>query len=261
MRIDLTGRRALVTGSTSGMGFAIAQGLAEAGAAVVVNGRHVDRVRDAVDRLRSAVPGAGVDGVTADVGVADELERLAAEVPDVDVLVSNAGPTEVAGFFDIPDEDWERFVDVYVMAGVRLSRRYVPGMIDRGWGRVMFNGSVTSGYQPGEMAHWGTAKAAVLGLARGIAENVAGSGVTVNTFIPGPTHTKESFEARHPGDGPTFEEVERQFFEGPLGTSLIGRFVHPREVAHLVVFLASEQASAITGSTVRVDGGIIRSLL
>jgi NAD(P)-dependent dehydrogenase (short-subunit alcohol dehydrogenase family) len=261
MRIDLTGRRALVTGSTSGMGFAIARGLADARAAVVVNGRHNDRVRAAIDRLRSEIPGATVDGIAADVGVADELEQLTAAVTDIDVLVSNAGPTDVTGFFDIPDEDWRRFVETYVMASVRLSRRYVRGMIDRGWGRVVFNGSVTGGFQPGEMVHWGTCKAAVLGLARGIAESVAGSGVTVNTFIPGPTHTKESFESRHPAERRTFEEVERDFFDGPLGTSLLKRFVNPREVANVVVFLASEQASAITGSTVRVDGGIIRSLV
>jgi NAD(P)-dependent dehydrogenase (short-subunit alcohol dehydrogenase family) len=261
MKIDLTGKRAIVTGSTSGMGYAVAKGLAEAGAAVVMNGRTEPGVAAAVQQLKDEVPDADVEGVAADVGDQEAIDDVLTLQPHTDILVNNAGPTEATDFFEISDDDWERFLHVYVMAAVRLSRHYAAGMVERGWGRVLFNASLVGGFEPGEMVHWGTSKAALLGLSRGLAESVAGSGVTVNAFIPGPTHTEESFMARAQlPPGMTFARFEEELFAGSQTTSLLKRFIHPREVANAVVFLASEQASAITGTAVRVDGGIIRSL-
>jgi len=259
MKIDLAGKKALVTGSTSGMGHAIASGLARAGAAVTVHGRSDESVGPAVERLKKEVAGADVRGVAADLADREAIDRLIAAEPSVDILVSNAGPTENVPFFEIEEEEWERFFRIYVMAAVRLSRHHARGMVERGWGRVVFNASVVSGYQLGEMVHWGACKAALLGLSRGLAENLAGSGVTANAFLPGPTHTEESFMTRaHPEAGKSFAEIEEEIFSGPMKASLIERFIRPEEVGNLVVFLASDQASAITGAALRVDGGVIR---
>lgn len=260
MNIRLAGKKAIVSGSTSGMGYAIAKGLAKAGASVIINGHNEDRLVAAIEQLKQEVPEADVRGVAADVGDVAAINRLLATAPEADILVSNAGPTESKPFFEIPDEDWERFFQVYLMAAVRLSRHYVPGMIKRGWGRVLFNAHVVAGFMQGEMVHWGAMKTALLGLSRGLAENVASTGVTVNAFIPGPTHTEESF-AEHLPPGKTFKEMEKEFFDTPLSTSLLKRFINPTEAANLVVFLASEQASAITGTALRVDGGIVRWIL
>jgi NAD(P)-dependent dehydrogenase (short-subunit alcohol dehydrogenase family) len=261
MEIKLAGRRAVITGSTRGMGYAIATRMAEAGAAVAINGRDEGRVREALERLRHEVPRAEVSGCAADVGDADALERLLTHAPEADILVISAGPTESKPFFEITDADWERFWRVYVLAAVRLARHYGRGMVHRGWGRIIFNAAVTSGFMQGEMVHWGACKAALLGLARGLAENVTANGVTVNAFIPGPTHTEESLMPLMPAaSGKTFQQVEKEFFDTPLSTSILKRFLHPTEVASLVVFLASDLASGITGAALRIDGGIIRSI-
>jgi NAD(P)-dependent dehydrogenase (short-subunit alcohol dehydrogenase family) len=262
MNIKLNRKKAIITGSTGGMGYAMAKGLAEAGAAVVLNGRTEERVAAAIERLKREVPEAEVSGVAADLGDVADVRHLITSVPQADILVNNAGPIESKPFFEITDEDWERFFQVYVMAAVRLSRHYAQGMVKQRWGRVLFNASVTGGFMPGEMVHYGTTKTALLGLSRGLAENVAGSGVTVNAFIPGPTHTEESFMTRtHQTSGKTFKQIEQELFDTPLSTSLLKRFINPLEVANFVVFLASEQASAITGAALRVDGGIVRSIL
>jgi NAD(P)-dependent dehydrogenase (short-subunit alcohol dehydrogenase family) len=261
MNIELKGRRALITGSTSGMGFAIAKVLAGSGASVILNGRTQARVDAAKARMSKELPHASITGHAADVGDRDALDRLMAVVPDIDILVSNAGPTESKPFFEITDEDWSRFLNTYVMAAVRLSRHYVPRMAQRGWGRVLFNAHIVSGYMQGEMTHWGACKAALLGVSRGLAENVAGTGVTVNAYIPGPTHTEESF-APHLPPGRTFKEIEKDIFESPTAaTSLLKRFIDPGEIANVVTFLVSNEASAITGASVRVDGGLLRFLL
>jgi NAD(P)-dependent dehydrogenase (short-subunit alcohol dehydrogenase family) len=261
MEITLAGRSAVITGSTQGMGYAIATKMAEAGVSVVISGRKEARVREAVERLKREVPRAEVSGCAADVGAAAALDRLLAHAPEADILVTSAGPTESKPFFEITDDDWDHFWRVYVLAAVRLARHYGRGMIKRGWGRIIFNAAVVSGYQQGEMVHWGACKAALLGLSRGLAENLTGNGVTVNAFIPGPTHTEESLMPHLPaGSQKTFKQVEKEFFDGPLSTSVLKRFLHPTEVANLVVFLASDQASGITGAAFRIDGGIIRSI-
>jgi NAD(P)-dependent dehydrogenase (short-subunit alcohol dehydrogenase family) len=264
MKIDLKGKRALVTGSTSGMGYAIAKGLAESGATVIIHGRDHNRVALARTRLLRELPLADLSGHAADLADAGAVRGLLAAVPDVDILVNSAGPTEGKPFFDLTDEEWQEYLNIYVIAAVRLSRQYVRQMMDRGWGRVMFSAAVVSGFMPRQgdiMTHWGTCKAALLGLSRGLAECTAGTGVTVNAFIPGPAHTEESYMSRaRPVQDKTFAQIEREYFDGPLSSSLLGRFAHPDEIAAFVVFLASQQASAITGASLHVDGGIIRSI-
>jgi NAD(P)-dependent dehydrogenase (short-subunit alcohol dehydrogenase family) len=262
MRIDLSGKTALVTGSTSGMGYAIAKGLAEAGAAVVIHGRSEASVSQAGERLKQEVPVVNLRGRAAELADDGAVRDLLKAVPDVDILVNNAGPIESKPFFELTDEDWDRFFQVYVMAAVRLSRHYGRAMMKRNWGRILFSAGVTSGFSPGEMVHYGSCKAALLGLSRGLAENVAGTGITVNAFLPGPTHTEESFMARaKPPAGKTFEAIENELFGSSLLSSVVRRFIRPVEVANFVVFLASEQASAITGAALHVDGGVIRSIL
>jgi NAD(P)-dependent dehydrogenase (short-subunit alcohol dehydrogenase family) len=245
------------------MGYAIAKGLAEAGATVIVNGRTRAGVEETVARLRGEVPQAEVGGVAADLTDASEIGRLTAAVPQADVLVNNAGTPEIKPFFELTDQDWERHVQLHLLGAVRLCRHYGRGMVERGWGRILFNASTTGGFRSAEMVHYGATKAALLGLSRGLAESVAGRGVTVNAFIPGPT--RERTEAALHGkvaspSGKSFEEAEKEIF-AELPSSLIGRFIEPAEVANLVVFLASDQAAAVTGAALRVDGGIVRFIV
>ncbi|HEX9603211.1 MAG TPA: SDR family NAD(P)-dependent oxidoreductase [Myxococcales bacterium] len=258
MELQLRGKRALVTGSTAGIGFAIARALAREGAQVIVNGRTQERVDAAVREI-----GGGARGIAADLGTARGAARLLAELPEVDVLVNNVGIFEAKPFTEIPDEDWLRLFETNVLSGVRLSRGYLPGMVRAGWGRVIFISSESALQIPAEMIHYGVTKTAQLALSRGLAETVAGTGVTVNVVLPGPTRSEgvgAFVEGLARSKGVSAEQVEREFFRDLRPTSLLKRFESPEEIAPLVVFLASPLASAITGSALRADGGVVRSI-
>jgi NAD(P)-dependent dehydrogenase (short-subunit alcohol dehydrogenase family) len=259
VRIDLTGRTALVTGSTAGIGAAIVAGLRDAGAAVWVNGRDPDRTGAAAERL-GARPAPG------DVGTAEGCAAVVAALPDVDVLVNNAGIFVPTPVLEIPDEDWTRHFEVNVMSGVRLTRAYLPGMLDRGWGRVMFISSESAIQIPAEMVQYGMTKTAQLAVARGFAEAFPGRGVTVNAVLPGPTMTEGLHEmlegqAGAPLDAAGLDDAGRAFIAEHRPSSLLGRPATPEEVANMVVYLASEQASATTGAAVPVDGGVVRAIV
>jgi len=258
MDLALTGKKALVTGSTAGIGFAIARALAQEGADVIVNGRTQERVDAAVREI-----GGGARGIAADLGTARGAARLLAELPEVDVLVNNVGIFEARPFTEIRDEDWLRLFETNVLSGVRLSRGYLPAMVRTGWGRVIFISSESALQIPAEMIHYGVTKTAQLALSRGLAETVAGSGVTVNVVLPGPTRSEGVgvfVEDLARSKGVSAEQVEREFFRDMRPTSLLKRFESPEEIAPLVVFLASPLSSAITGSALRADGGVVRSI-
>ncbi len=263
MEIRLTGRTAIVSGSTAGIGLAIASGLAESGARVVVNGRTQARVDSAITHIRKKHAGCLCEGFAGDLSTREAADQLIRRVPDADILVNNLGIFEPKKFFDIPDDDWDRFFRVNVLSGVRLARHYTQGMVKRGWGRVMFISSESALQIPAEMIHYGMTKTAQLAVARGLAETVAGTGVTVNSVLPGPTRSEgvERFvEQVGKQTGKSFPEMEREFFRTMRPSSLIQRFATNEEVANMVVYLASEQASATTGAAVRVDGGVVRSI-
>lgn len=262
MNIDLTGKHAVVSGSTAGIGYAIARGLAAAGATVVINGRTPARVEASVAQLKKEIPNADLQGVAADLGTAEGAAEFFKRVPRTDILINNLGIFEPKPFFEIPDEDWERFFQVNVMSAVRLSRHYAPGMKERGWGRIQFLSSESGVQIPVEMVHYGVTKTALLAISRGLAETLAGSGVTVNAVLPGPTRSEGvgDFFAKLAGDqGKPVEELERAFVREHRPSSLIQRLATTEEVANMSVYLASQQASATTGAALRVDGGVVRS--
>ncbi len=263
MDLSLVGKTALVSGSTAGIGLAIARGLLEQGAAVWINGRGEDRVEHALRGLRGALPGAQVQGVAADLGTAEGAARVIAALPAADILVNNVGIFEPKPFDDIPDEDWEHFFDVNVMSGIRLTRHYVRGMREQGWGRVIFISSESAINIPVEMVHYGMTKTAQLAVSRGVAETVAGTGVTVNAVLPGPTRSEgvgTFVEQLAQAQGMSFEQVEAEFFKTQRPTSLLKRFATVEEVANMVVYLCSPAASATNGAAVRVDGGVVKSV-
>jgi NAD(P)-dependent dehydrogenase (short-subunit alcohol dehydrogenase family) len=263
MDLGIKGKRALVTGSTAGIGFATARALAAEGAEVIVNGRSEARVQDAVARLEHELPAAKVRGAAADLGGAAGCQSLLAAFPDVDVLVNNLGIFEPRAFEAITDEDWMRFFETNVLSGVRLSRHYVSGMRGRNWGRIVFVSSESGLQIPAEMIHYGVTKTAQLAVARGLAETLAGTGVTVNCVLPGPTLSEGvggfvAAMARDRGVDPSV--VEKEFVATARPSSLIQRFATPDEVASLIAYVCSAQASATTGSSLRVDGGVVRSI-
>jgi NAD(P)-dependent dehydrogenase (short-subunit alcohol dehydrogenase family) len=263
MNLGLDAKRALVTGSTAGIGYAIAEALAREGASVTVNGRTRERVDAAVERLRAAAPVAIVSGMAADLGTAEGVEAMLEALPDVDVLVNNVGIFEPKAFADIPDEDWTRFFEVNVLSGVRLSRAYFPGMLARNWGRIVFISSESGLQIPAEMIHYGMTKTAQLAVARGLAELTAGTAVTVNAVLPGPTRSEgvgdfvTNLAAQR---GLDEAAMEAEFFETARPSSLLKRFETPEEIAAVVAFVCSPLASAVNGATVRADGGVIRAI-
>ncbi|MFF5991840.1 SDR family NAD(P)-dependent oxidoreductase [Prauserella flavalba] len=263
MRLDLTGRIALVTGSTQGIGAEIAAGLARSGARVAVNGRGADSVGRAVERLRSEVDGADVVGVAADLGTGEGAERVLAELPRVDILVNNLGIFGAKPALEITDEDWRRYFEVNVLAAVRLTRAYLPGMTERGWGRIQYIASDSAVVIPAEMIHYGVSKTALLGVSRGFAKEAAGTGVTVNAVIAGPTHTGgvEEFVYQLVDRDLPWAEAQREFMRLHRPQSLLQRLIEPEEIANMVVYLSSDQASATTGAAVRVDGGYVDSIV
>ncbi|MBH5367975.1 SDR family NAD(P)-dependent oxidoreductase [Bradyrhizobium glycinis] len=261
MKIDLSGKTALVTGSTAGIGHAIAKGLAASGASVVINGRGQDKVDAAVRKLEGA--GAKVRGIAADVSTATGCKALVAALPEVDILVNNAGIFEPKDFFDIADEDWSRFFEVNVMSGVRLSRAYMKGMLKRNWGRIVFISSESGLNIPVEMIHYGMTKTAQLSVARGLAQLTAGTGVTVNSVLPGPTMSEgvETFVkdlARQ--NGQSVDEAAANFVRQHRPSSLLQRFASVDEIANMVVYVASKQASATNGAALRAEGGIVNTI-
>jgi len=261
MDLKLQGRLALVTGSTAGIGLAIAQALASEGARVIINGRNQDAV-DAVVRQLRADTGTDVQGFAGDLTTAAAAEALVQRFPAVEILVNNLGIFEPKAFEDIPDADWTRFFEANVLSGVRLARMYLPVMRQADWGRIIFISSESALQIPVEMIHYGVTKTAQIAVARGLAEAVAGTGITVNSVLPGPTRSRgvEDFvEALAAGEGKTFEAFETEFFEKVRPTSLIKRFATPEEVASLVAYVASPLASATTGAALRVDGGVVKS--
>jgi NAD(P)-dependent dehydrogenase (short-subunit alcohol dehydrogenase family) len=263
MEIKFAKRRAIVTGSTAGIGLAIATGLASSGAQVVVTGRTQARVDAAIKSVSRHARGAQVAGFAADLGTRRGAEQLMERVPEADILINNLGIFEPKSFFEIPDEDWHRFFEVNVLSGVRLSRYYAQGMVKRGWGRIQFISSESGLQIPAEMVHYGVTKTAQLAVSRGLAESLSGTGVTVNAVLPGPTRSEGvgDFFAKIAKDkGVAQEKIEEEFIATHRPSSLIGRLATPEEVANLCVYLASEQASATTGAAMRVDGGVVRSI-
>jgi NAD(P)-dependent dehydrogenase (short-subunit alcohol dehydrogenase family) len=264
MNLNLTGKIALVTGSTAGIGLAIAKSLATEGAHVYVNGRTQDRVDAAIAGIRSQVPEAKVDGIVADFSSVAGAQAMIAKLPSVDVLVNNVGIFEPKPFAEIPDADWLRFFEINVMSGVRLTRHYVAGMLEKNWGRILFISSESAVQIPAEMVHYGMTKTAQIAIARGVAESVAGSGVTVNSILAGPTESEGVggfVDAMAKQQNKSKQEVEKEFFEHVRPSSLLKRFATVDEVAAMVTFVASELSSATNGAALRVDGGVVRAIL
>ena len=263
MHIDLNGKTALVTGSTGGIGLAIAKGLATAGATVIVNGRAQERVDAALADLKQAVPAADARGAAADLGTAEGCDALVKAEPRVDILVNNVGLFGPHDFYDIPDEEWQRFFDVNVMSGVRLSRAYTPAMVEAGWGRVIFISSESGLNIPADMIHYGFSKTANLSVSRGLAKRLAGTGVTVNAVLPGPTLSEgvQSMLADSQAEsGRSIEAIAADFVKKERPSSIIQRAATVDEVANMVVYAASPQASATTGAALRVDGGVVDTI-
>ena len=260
MNLELIGKTALISGSTKGIGFAIASQLAAEGAHVIVNGRTDNAVHSALEQIRKAVPEAKVEGFAGDLATPAATEALLQRFPAVDILVNNLGIYEPKPFETISDEDWRHVFEVNVLSGVRLSRAYVSAMKQRNWGRIVFISSESAISTPKEMIHYGMTKTAQLAVSRGLAEYCGGTGVTVNSILPGPTHSAgfEDFVAPFRG-GASFEDFEKEFFKSVRPSSLIKRFEMPDEIARLVTFVCSPVASAINGAALRVEGGVVSS--
>jgi NAD(P)-dependent dehydrogenase (short-subunit alcohol dehydrogenase family) len=264
MDLQLTGKVAVVSGSTAGIGLAIATTLAQEGATVVVNGRTEARVNAAIEHIKQKTPDVKLQGLSADLSTSDGANTLFQKVPEVDILVNNLGIYGAKAFSEISDDEWLEFLQVNVMSGVRLSRYYLPKMMQKNWGRIIFISSESAVNIPAEMIHYGVTKTAQVSLARGLAETTAGTNVTVNSVLPGPTRSEgveEFIQGLAKEQNVSSEQVEKEFFEKTRPSSLIQRFATTEEVAALVAFVASPLSSATNGAALRVDGGVVRSIV
>ncbi|QCX38376.1 SDR family oxidoreductase [Aureibaculum algae] len=264
MDLKIKGKVALISGSTAGIGYATAERFLNEGATVIINGRTEDRVNAAVEQLKASTKNENVSGVAADFSKVDDINRLLKEVPEVDILVNNTGIFEPKAFADIPDEDWFRFFEVNVMSGIRLARNYFPKMLKKNWGRIIFISSESAVFIPDEMIHYGMTKTAQLAVSRGLAELTKGTNVTVNSVLPGPTKSEgvtEFIKNLAKADRISEEEVEADFYKNMRPTSLIERFASVDEIANTIVYYSSDLASATNGAAIRVEGGLIRSIL
>ncbi|MCQ6957197.1 SDR family NAD(P)-dependent oxidoreductase [Mucilaginibacter aquariorum] len=262
MDLQLKEKIALVTGSTTGIGFAIAKSLATEGAKVIVNGRTPDRVNAAVEKIKLETGNYNIFAGVADLEQADHVNALIQQYPDVNILVNNAGVAQPKAFNDIPDQEWLDIYQVNVMSGVRLSRAYIGQMLKAGWGRIIFISSESGVQVPAEMIQYGVSKTAQIGLSRGLAEMTVGTAVTVNTVLPGPTSTQaitNFMKAAAEQQGISDTEMEEVFFSSMRGTSLLKRFLQPEEIANLVTYIASPLSAATNGAALRADGGVIKS--
>nr|WP_100809746.1 SDR family oxidoreductase [Microbacterium sp. BR1] len=262
MSLDLRGRRALVTGSTRGLGFAMAARLAEAGACVGVNGRSVDSVESALEKLRELVPNAEFDGVVADLVSIDAARAVERQFPNIDILVNNVGVYQVGDALSTSDQVWADHFDTNVLTGVRMTQVALPGMLERGWGRILFIASDAAVSVPKDMVHYSASKTALLAVARGFAKATAGSSVTVNSVIVGPSESEglRTFAAGLVGDELPWGEAQAAFMREHRPLSLIQRVIRPQEVANMIVYLSSDLASATTGGAIRVDGGYVDAI-
>ncbi|MFC4872020.1 SDR family NAD(P)-dependent oxidoreductase [Negadavirga shengliensis] len=263
MDLQLGGKKALVTGSTAGIGFAIALELCREGAVVTLTGRTEERINEAIEHIKSQVPNAHINGYAVDFGKKDEVEGLIRALPLLDILINNVGIFEPKAFEEILDEDWYRFFEINVMSGIRLSRHYFPKMMQQDQGRILFISSESGIQIPDEMIHYGMTKSAQLSVSRGLAELTKGSNVTVNCVLPGPTKSEgvtafvEKIAQR---ENKSTEDIEKDFFKEERPTSLLQRFISVEEVAAMAVYLCSPRASATNGAAVRVDGGVVKSM-
>jgi len=264
MNLGLGGKTVVVSGSTAGIGLAIASAMATEGAQVTINGRTQARVDAALEKIDRQSGSGGTRGVAADLGTAAGVEAFVKQVPEADILVNNLGIFEPKPFLEIPDADWLRFFEVNVLSGVRLTRMYLPGMLRKNWGRVIFISSESAQNIPAEMIHYGMTKTAQVAIARGLAESVAGTGVTINSVLPGPTASEgvtDFLEAMAKSQNIDKAEVEKQFFTKVRPSSLLKRFETPEEIGAVVAFVASEKAATMNGAAIRAEGGVIRSIL
>jgi len=264
MDLQLKGKTALVTGSTQGIGFAIAQQLLQEGATVIINGRGKARIDEAIAKLQQKVPGARVSGIAADFAKVEEVNALLKALPEVDILINNAGIFERTPFAEITDAEWLRYFEINVLSGIRLARQYFPAMLKKNWGRIIFISSESSIMIPTEMIHYGVTKTSQLAVSRGLAELTAGTGVTVNSVLPGPTRSEgveEFIDNLAASKGATREQVETDFFKDARPGSLLRRFATVQEIANMVTYVASPLSSATNGAALKAEGGLVKSII
>lgn len=264
MDLQLKNKTALITGSTAGIGFAAAHQLAKEGANVIINGRTKERVNLALEKLKNSYPESKVSGITADFSKVDEVNNLLSSIQEVDILVNNVAVFEPKSFTDIPDEDWYKFYEINVLSGVRLSRHYFPKMLKKNWGRIIFISSESAVHIPQEMIHYGMTKTAQLAISRGLAELTVGTNVTVNSILPGPTMSEGAnkfLKQIADEQNVSKQQVENEFFKSARPSSLLQRFTSIDEVAYMITYIASPLSSATNGAALRVDGGVVKTIL